>query len=224
MGRIQDFLSRQGPHHVVTGNTLMVLEAQRDRALRQILEDAALVVPESSGIFWASRRYGQPLSDYLPGIDLFMALCQRASECGHSVYLLGAKPGVAERAASTLQARFPALRIGGTHHGYIDEASLPMVLANIRQAQPAILFVAMNVPGQEKWIAKHLPSLAAKVVMGVGGSFDVISGQLRRAPLWMRRGGLEWCYRFWQEPWRWRRMIQLPRFVVHVLYDAARFS
>jgi N-acetylglucosaminyldiphosphoundecaprenol N-acetyl-beta-D-mannosaminyltransferase len=211
--RIRDFLSDGTPRHIITANTLMLMDAEHDPELHAILESAALVVPESSGILWASRRMGQPLKEFIPGIDLMGALCQ----LGSPIYLLGAKPGIAEAAARELERRTPGLIIAGTHHGYFPESEAAAVIETIRAAAPAFLFLGMSVPGQEKWIAKHLKELNVPVVMGVGGSFDVLCGRLNRAPHWMRRAGVEWLYRLIQEPWRWRRIGRLPVFAAKIL-------
>ncbi len=197
----------------------MLLEAEKDAELRVILEKAALVTPESSGILWASSRLGQPLKEFTPGIDLMLAVCRIAADDGHPVYLLGAAPGTAERASRALGVRYPKLKIVGTHHGYFQRADDPSVIGMIRQAKPHVLFVGMGMPAQEKWIAKHLSELGVRVVMGVGGSFDVLSGKLKRAPGVMRHLGIEWLYRLSQEPWRWRRIAQLPVFAWHVLRE-----
>jgi len=210
--KIDDFLAGSSPHHIITGNTLMLLDAERDSDLRAILERAALVLPESSGVIWAARRLGHHLQ-IIPGIDFMLALCAKKT----SIFLLGAKPGVAADAAQAIQQRFPEVTVAGTHHGYFSEADTPQILEKINAAGAKIVFVAMSVPAQEKWIARYLNQLHAPVVMGVGGSFDVLSGKLHRAPLWMRRLGIEWLYRLIQEPWRWRRIARLPVFALKVL-------
>jgi N-acetylglucosaminyldiphosphoundecaprenol N-acetyl-beta-D-mannosaminyltransferase len=215
--QIEVFLRSPVPHHVITGNTLMLLAAEEDPDLRRILDEAALVVPESSGILWASRVMHRPLREFTPGIDLMLAICRMAAERGHPAFLLGASPGVAESAGRALQERYPALELVGTHHGYFRPDEEPTVLEEIRHAKPALLFVGMGMPAQEKWIAAHLQALGVPVVMGIGGSFDVLSGKLRRAPPLMRRAGIEWLYRLTQEPWRWRRIAQLPVFAWKVL-------
>jgi N-acetylglucosaminyldiphosphoundecaprenol N-acetyl-beta-D-mannosaminyltransferase len=210
-------LVRSGePHHVVTANTLMLLGGETDPALRRILEHASLVIPESWGVAWASRRVRQPLREFIPGIDFMTALCARAARNGWSVFLLGAQPGVAERAGEALRARYPGLRIAGTQDGYFTPSQLPEILSRIQAARPELLFVGMNMPAQEKWIATHLPQLSG-LCMGVGGSFDVLSGRLKRAPLWMRRLGIEWVYRTLQQPWRFQRIKGLPVFMWRVL-------
>jgi len=217
--KIETFFTSDRPHHVITGNTLMLLQAQEDIGLRRILDEAALVVPESSGILWASRVMHAPLKEFTPGIDLMLAICRMATEKGHPVFLLGAAPGVVEGAGRALQNQFPGLKIIGMRNGYFTMAEEPAVIDAIRVAQPAVLFVGMGMPAQEKWISGHLEALGVPVVMGVGGSFDVLSGHLRRAPPFMRGAGIEWLYRLFQEPWRWRRIAQLPVFASKVLQE-----
>lgn len=198
----------------------MLLAAEKDPELCAILESAALVVPESWGVCWAARRLGSPLRGFIPGIDLMALLCQMAVNERGSVFLLGGEPGVADQAARTLVLRFPGLSIAGTHHGFFSSATESAVLQRIRAAEPTFLFVGMSMPRQEKWIHRHVAELNVRVAMGVGGSFDVLSGRLRRAPPWMRRRGIEWAYRLTQEPWRWRRIAQLPVFMWKVLRNA----
>ena len=217
--RIFSLVHDPTPHQVVTANTLMLLEAERDPELKDLLENASLVVPESWGISWASRQIGEPLDQFIPGIDLLLALCRLSAERSHSIFLLGSKPGVAERAAESLKSQYPLLRIAGMRHGYFSKAEEPEVIAQIRQAKPTFLFVGMSVPSQEKWIQHHLSALQVPIAMGVGGSFDVLSGQLKRAPHWMRRLGIEWVFRTLQEPWRLMRIKGLPVFMWHVLRD-----
>ncbi len=206
-------------HHIVTANTLMLLEAERDPELLNILEKASLVVPESWGIAWASRQKNEPLSEYIPGIDLMMEMCKMAGQGNYSVYLLGGKPGVAQQTGEILKLVFPGLRIAGAHHGYFQSSEEPDLIAEIRSLRPDFLFVGMSVPRQEKWISKHLSYLESRCAMGVGGSFDVISGQLKRAPNWMRQMGVEWVYRTIQEPWRLKRIKGLPVFMWRVMRE-----
>jgi N-acetylglucosaminyldiphosphoundecaprenol N-acetyl-beta-D-mannosaminyltransferase len=214
--RIRDLVASGAPHQVITVNTLMLLAAENDAELMRLIENASLAVPESWGISWASRRLGQPLDHYIPGIDLLLALCRICAQEGQRIFLLGGRPGIAQKAADALIEQFPGLRIAGTQHGYFTLAEEPQVLSAIKQARPAFLFVGMSVPSQEKWIQRHRVELKVPVSMGVGGSFDVLSGQLKRAPLWMRRMGIEWVYRTLQEPWRLKRIKGLPVFMWHV--------
>jgi N-acetylglucosaminyldiphosphoundecaprenol N-acetyl-beta-D-mannosaminyltransferase len=217
IGWVKCFLSGKQPSQIITANPLMLLAAQKDEELAEIIEEAALVVPESSGIKWASEQSGTPLDEFVPGIDLFLGMCKLARDLNQSIYLLGGRPGVAEKAAAALGAKIPGLRIAGTHHGYFPAGEDPGVVAQIRDTAPGLLFVGMSVPHQEKWIHRNLEALGVPAVMGVGGSFDVFSGRLRRAPAWMRELGFEWLFRTLQEPWRFKRIVHLPVFVYKIL-------
>jgi N-acetylglucosaminyldiphosphoundecaprenol N-acetyl-beta-D-mannosaminyltransferase len=214
---IKSFLADGRPHQVVTANPLMLLETQEDPLLAEVFQHASLVVPESAGVVWASQQLGTPLDMIVPGIDLLDALCKLARDQNKSIFLLGAEPNVAEAAAVTLSARYAGLRIIGTQHGYFSRTEETAIVARIHELAPDFLFVGMNVPQQERWIYRHLQALNVPVVMGVGGSFDVLSGRLRRAPHWMRELGLEWLFRTLQEPKRLSRIARLPVFVWKVL-------
>lgn len=206
-----------GPtRQVVTLNVEMLYRAQRDPALRGLLGQADLVVPDGHGVVWAGRRFGYRIPERVTGIDLINALAG-AGENRWSFYLLGSAPGVAEAAASNLQRAYPGLTVAGTAHGYFDPAETPAVVRRIRDAGPDLLLVALGSPKQEIFIRTHRQELGAAVAMGVGGSLDVLSGQLRRAPVLFQDLHLEWLYRFIQEPARWRRMLVLPRFAWTVL-------
>lgn len=201
---------------VVTLNTEMLFRAQGDPALRGLLEQADLVVPDGHGVVWAGRRSGYRIPERVTGIDLINSLAE-AGENRWSFYLLGSAPGVAEEAAINLQRAYPGLIVAGTGHGYFDPAETPAVIRRIREAAPDLLLVALGSPRQEFFIRDHRQELGAAVAMGVGGSLDVLSGRLRRAPALFRELHLEWLYRLIQEPSRWRRMLVLPRFAWTVL-------
>ncbi|MDD5354591.1 MAG: WecB/TagA/CpsF family glycosyltransferase, partial [bacterium] len=171
------------------------------------------VVPDSIGLLLAGKILGQPLLERVTSIDLMyhlFALCQKE---GFSIYLLGAKPGTAAEAAEQVRQHFPGLKIAGTHHGYFDAREEAQVMAEIRKLKPDMLFVGLNIPRQEMWIAEHLETLGVPVAIGIGGSFDVISGRIKRAPAGMQQAGLEWLWRTILEPWRIKRIILLPVFL-----------
>ena len=196
--------------------------------MRRILDESALVIPESWGIHWASRKLGAPLAEFIPGIDMMLEICRLAADEGHSIYLLGSAPGVSQAAAEALQKRYPKLIVAGAGQGYFKSPEEASVIAKIRQKKPALLFVGMGMPAQEKWIARNLAALGVPVVMGVGGSFDVLSGRLKRAPTWMRRLGIEWSYRLMKEPWRWKEagltvLVLQPPTVAMEVYSTAMF-
>jgi N-acetylglucosaminyldiphosphoundecaprenol N-acetyl-beta-D-mannosaminyltransferase len=201
---------------VVTLNPEMVMAAQRDGELREAILRAELVVADGAGVVWAARLGGASLPGRVTGVDLLDACARVAAERGYRLFLLGAAEGVARQAAERLEARYPGLRIAGTFAGSPAAAEQGEICVRIREAGADMVFVAYGAPAQERWIARTRGDLGAAVAIGVGGAFDFVAGRVPRAPLWMRRLGLEWLYRLWREPWRWRRMLALPRFAVAV--------
>lgn len=185
---------------------------------RQALTSASQVWPDGIGIKIGCRILGIALRENVNGTDLFPRLCERAAQEQLPLYLLGARPGVARRAADNMLARVPKLRIAGTRDGYFTREEEPRVIADINQSDAAILLVAFGAPRQELWLARHQDELRPRVLMGVGGLFDFYSGQMPRAPIWVREIGLEWSWRLLQEPRRmWRRyLIGNPLFIYRV--------
>lgn len=222
LGRIARFVEEGAPHQVVTPDSSAVVRAQQDPEYMGILQSADLVTPDGAGLVWMAKVMGLPLWERVSGVDLMDHICELAAEKGYSVYLVGAAPGVAEAAAEKLNERHPGLTVAGVMHGYFGDNEEGEVVARIAAAKPDILFVALGVPRQEKWIRRHLDELGVPVAIGVGGSFDVISGRLKRAPLWMQRWGLEWLWRALREPSRLPRLLALPRFVWMALSDWRR--
>lgn len=205
---------------VVTLNPEMLYRAQDDPALRDLLNSTDLVVPDGHGIVWAGRRLGCLFPERVTGIDLISSLAQRGAREGWRFYLIGAEPGVADAAAGNLCRRFPGLIIAGTDHGYFRKDELTAVLGRIRTARPDLLLVGLGSPKQEFFTWVHRRELGARVAIGVGGSFDVLSGRLRRAPFLLQRLHLEWLFRVIQEPRRWRRLLVLPCYVLLVIRQA----
>lgn len=211
--RVEGFVQGGECRKIITANPLMIMAAEKDPALRAAFDGADLVIPDSVGVQWAALLQGRRLSK-ISGIDLMNTLCERAAAKGWSVFLLGAAPGVSETAAEILAERHRGLRVSGVHDGYFNRGNDGEVIERVAKTKPDLLFVALDTPFQDGWIHNNLHRFGAKVVMGVGGSFDVISGRLRRAPLWMRAAGLEWFFRLLQEPRRFSRMVRLPYFVL----------
>jgi len=214
---IEQFIAERTPRQICTVNPEFVMRAQQDDIFRQVINDAALCLPDGVGLLWAARRLGRRLRERVAGSDMVWRIAERASQLGWRMYLLGAAPGVAEKAAQVLQARYPALNIVGTFAGSPAPAEEDAIVARICAAQPDVLLVAYGAPAQDVWIARNQSRLQVPVTMGVGGSLDFVAGVARRAPTWMQRIGLEWLHRLIHEPWRWRRQLALPRFVWRVL-------
>jgi N-acetylglucosaminyldiphosphoundecaprenol N-acetyl-beta-D-mannosaminyltransferase len=220
---LERFIPERRTHLVVTSDASALVRAQEDEEFRSIVQRADLVTPDGIGVVWSARLLGLPVYERVPGVELMAKLCERAAQKGWRVFLLGAKPGVAEMAARNLQARYPGLQIVGTHHGYFSPDEEPKVIAQIRAAQPDILFVAFGIPKQEKWIAKHADELQVPLCIGVGGSFDVHAGIVQRAPEWVQRLCLEWLYRTLKDPKRrLPRLLAIPKLLWLVAKTALR--
>lgn len=202
---------------IVTVNPEFVMAAQQNTVFRQCINQAALVLADGIGIVLAARFLRQPISERVTGVDTLVELARLAAEHGYRLYLLGAAPGVAESAGARLQEMVPGVQIAGTYAGSPAPEEENEILERIRIAQADIVCVAYGAPAQDLWIFRNLQRIPASLAMGVGGSFDFLAGRQRRAPQWMRRIGLEWLYRLYREPWRWRRMLALPQFVLQVI-------
>lgn len=202
---------------LITVNPEFVMAAQRNPAFRQAINAAALVVADGIGVVWATRYLKAPTPERITGVDTLMALARRCAASGYRLYLLGAAPGVAEEAATRLQNLASDLQIAGTYAGSPAPAEEEAIIERIRTAQADVLCVAYGAPAQDLWIARNLARLPVALAVGVGGAYDFISGRQRRAPRFMQRLGLEWLYRLYREPWRWRRMLALPQFAVQVI-------
>lgn len=208
--------------YAVTPNPEIVMAAGNDPALRDAILSADLILPDGVGLIWASKILGRPIHHRLPGIDFASSMLVKiADRCG-SVYLLGAKPGVAQLAGEKLAQCYPGLRIAGTHHGYFSAGEEASILKEIRQSGAELLFVCLGSPRQELWMKKNSADLPGVLMVGLGGSLDVYSGRIRRAPPLWRRLGLEWLFRLLQEPKRITRMIRLPEFLWAAMKEKGR--
>ncbi|HVU70655.1 MAG TPA: WecB/TagA/CpsF family glycosyltransferase [Ktedonobacteraceae bacterium] len=202
---------------LITVNPEFVMAAQRDTHFRQAINAAALVVADGVGVVWATRYLRAPTPERITGVDTLVALAQRCAGAGYRLYLLGAAPGVAEEAATRLQSLAPGLQIAGTYAGSPDPSAEEAIIERVRAARADVLCVAYGAPAQDLWIYRNLSRLPVALAVGVGGAYDFISGRKPRAPRLMQKMGLEWLYRLYREPWRWRRMLALPRFALKVM-------
>lgn len=219
---IGEFIASGKPHHIVTLNAEMAYRASQDPLLRDIINRAALVTPDGAGVVLASRLLGSPVPERVAGADLVEALAAAAARQGWRLFLYGAAPGVAEKARDRLLARHPGLLVVGTAHGYLSPEEERELLARLREARPDVLLVALGSPRQEYWIDRHLEELGIPVAMGVGGTLDVLAGEVSRAPRWMQRCGLEWFYRVVRDHRRVKRVLALPKFMLRVAGQALK--
>lgn len=220
---IDHALAGKPPEYVVTPNAMHILSLQKDPLFRQIYRQAFLVVPDGVSLIWSAQFLNTPLNGRVNGTDLFEQLCAVAAEKGLKVFLLGGRKGAADAAREILEARHPALKIVGTHcppYGFESQPTeLASINANIKAAQPDLLFVGLGAPKQEKWIAANYQELSVPISVGIGVSFELVANMVSRAPIWMQKTGLEWLFRLIVEPGRlWKRyIIGNPLFILLVL-------
>ena len=218
--RGMELLRSPGAHRVVTPNPEIVEVCRENLAARQAVNSADMVLPDGIGVVVGARMLGTPLKGRVPGIEFAAGLMERMAREGLSLYLLGAKPGVAEAAGERLAAQYPGLKIAGTHDGYFQEDA--PVLEDIRQSGADCVFVCLGAPKQELWMARHGEKTGVRLLCGLGGSLDVFAGIVERAPKFWSDHGLEWFYRLCKEPRRAGRMMKLPLFLVHVQKEKRR--
>lgn len=219
-GKLEQYIRQRVPRLVVTANPEIIMLARHDAGFKEILTNTDMVTADGIGVVVAARILGEPLEERVTGIDLSRELFRVASRQGYRIYLLGARPGVAEQAALNLVRDFPGLQVVGCHDGYFSEDG--PVVADIRARTPDILLVALGMGKQEKWVWRYKDELGVPVSIGVGGSLDVYAGVARRAPGWVQKLGLEWLYRLLRQPSRFGRMLVLPYFLVLVVAETIR--
>ncbi|MBD1822688.1 WecB/TagA/CpsF family glycosyltransferase [Cyanobacteria bacterium FACHB-DQ100] len=206
--------------HVITLNAEMTMQAEQTPALARTIHQAELVIPDGSGIVLYGRLHGKRIQR-VPGIELAQTLLERSTQFKEpwSIFFFGGAPGVAETAAQNWRQKIPGISIVGVQNGYLKPEDEMEFLHRLKTLQPRLIYVGLGVPRQELWIAQHRHLCPNSVWVGVGGSFDVWAGTKNRAPQWLCDNHLEWSYRLYQEPWRWKRMMALPKFVLRsVMY------
>lgn len=205
------------PHLIITPDALAALRSRTDKRYSDAYLKAGLVLPDGAGLIAAFKFLGTPIQERIPGCEFVEHLCERAAIDGWKVYFFGGKAGVAESAADVMQKKFDGLKVVGCKNGYFKEDETDAICDEIKSTGADILFLGLGVPKQEYWLADNLEKTGSIVGMGIGGSMDVISGNLKRAPKIWQKLKLEWLYRTIQEPWRWKRLLGLPVFVFHVI-------
>ena len=218
--RAKELLDRPGADYCVTPNAEIVYEAMHDEAFCALLNDAALVLPDGAGTVLGAKLLGTPLKEKVAGIDFAANLLGVLAASGKTLYLLGSKPGIGEKAAEKMLEMHPKLQICGVADGYFKDEG--PVVEKINAVRPDVLFVCLGAPKQEKFMHGHRAELDVRLMIGLGGSLDGFAGTVRRAPKWMIRLQLEWLYRLIKEPRRIGRMMRLPKFVLAVLAHRLR--
>lgn len=202
---IERFIQSGQPHQHVVVNVDKLVKASRDDELRRIINDCSLINVDGMPVVWASHLLGKPLKERVAGVDLFESLIQRSAEKGWRIYLLGAREEVVSDVKRIYERKFPSLTVAGYRNGYWKQEEEAEVVEQIKAAQADLLFVAISSPKKERFLGRYQAELKIPFAMGVGGTFDVVVGKVKRAPIWMQNAGLEWFYRFLQEP---RRMFK----------------
>lgn len=213
---IERHIQREEKSFIITANPEIVMRANDDGSYMANLHRATYITADGIGIVKASRILGQAVPERVTGYDVMMELLHLSNQNKYKIYLLGAHRDTLEAAKANINITHPHIEIVGSHEGYFDWNENSIV-DEISEAQPDLVFVALGAPKQEKWIAEHLDYFDQGVFICVGGSFDVVAGKVKRAPMSWQNKNLEWLYRLLKQPSRWRRMLALPRFTYHVI-------
>ena len=214
--KVEALIQEGGTHHIVTANPEILYASLTNKALYQTIQKASLVTADGNGILLAGKILKTPFKERVTGIDLAEALIQTSEKTGHRIYFLGGKVGISQKAREKMQKRYPNAKIVGDYHGYFKD-DVASVLADLKEKKPDILLVAMGSPYQENFIKAYQEELQLPIAIGVGGTLDVFSGEVKRAPKWIQKLKLEWAYRILGDPKRWRRALVLPKFVLAVI-------
>jgi len=217
LSRVLKMLDGKTPNKIYTPNSEIIMQACRNKSLMDILNSAELTIPDGAGVILASKILGRPLKQKVSGIDLVRKIFESTKNRAISFFILGGKPGVPEKASINIFSEFPKAKIAGFHHGYFKDSEVPDIINKINESKAEILLVGLGAPKQEKWIYNYADKLNSKVIMGIGGSIDVFAGTASLAPEFIRRAGFEWLYRLVRQPSRYKRMMDLPRFMILTL-------
>jgi len=207
--------NKPGKSHIVTANSEILYLTTKDKKLKKILQQADIVTPDGIGAVWAAKKLSEPVKERVAGVDLFKSILEHGE--GINIFLLGAKRSTVEKLARIIKEEYKGVSVVGFNDGYFENNDL--VISEINKSNADFLFVALGCPKQEYWISDNLDNLDIKVAMGVGGSFDIVAGDVKRAPLIWQRLGLEWAYRLFKQPSRFFRMLALPKFVIKVILE-----
>ncbi len=211
-------LKTNKPSSILAINPEKIIKAKTEPLLYYSIKHAQLLIPDGIGVVWAARLLGLGKMKRVPGAELMPAICERAAQKGYKLFLFGGKAEVNTRAVTVLRKQYPGIKIVGHHHGYVSKPEMPKLIEKINTSKAEVLFIALGSPTQELWMEEYFPKLKnIKVCQGVGGTFDVIAGTVRRAPLIFRKLSLEWLYRLISQPRRFFRQVALPKFVYQIL-------
>lgn len=222
---IMKFMNEQGVHAVYTPNSEIIMQAYRNADFADLLNRADLLTADGIGVVHASKILKKPIKERAAGYDIARKILEKMNYTGHKLFLFGGKPGVAEEAAKNLKKDYPELNIAGMRNGYFKEDEEPAIVEEINASGADMLFVCLGAPKQEEWIDRNRDALKnIRVAMGIGGSLDVFAGKVERAPEIFCKTGMEWFYRLCKEPWRAKRMADLPKFAATVITKGKNYK
>jgi len=226
ISRIEEFIKNKKSRQHVVVNVAKMVEVRNDPNLREIISSCDLINADGMPIVWASKLLGNPLPCRVAGVDLFQGLIRICAEKGYRPFFFGAREWVVEKVVDEFKARYPQLNVAGFRNGYYSEDEESGIAEMIRDSKADILYVGFSSPMKEKFLNRWMPSMQVPFCMGVGGSFDIIAGRTKRAPIWMQKSGLEWCYRLYQEPKRmWKRYAKTnPIFIWMIIKEYLRLK
>jgi len=208
---------------VVTANAEIIMMCQEDAGYKKIVsQDAQLVLPDGAGAVWAGRHLGYKVPERVAGFDLYCQLLDKAAQKGYKAFFFGGSPGIAEAAKAKSEELYPGVQVVGCRNGYFKEEESQAIIDEINASGADMLFAALGAPKQEKWLVRYREQLKPKILMGIGGSFDVFAGKMERAPKWMQDASLEWLFRLYKQPSRFMRMMALPKFVLRVVFSGKK--
>ena len=222
---IMKFMSKPSFHAVFTPNSEIIMQAYRDTEFADLLNRADLLTADGIGVVHASRILKKPIKERAAGYDIARKVLEKMNYTDHKLFLFGGKPGVAEDAAKNLKKDYPDLNIAGMRNGYFKEDEESSIVEEINASGADMLFVCLGAPKQEQWIDRNRAALTnVRVAMGIGGSLDVFAGNVQRAPEIFCKTGMEWFYRLCKEPWRAKRMADLPKFAATVITKGKNYK
>lgn len=208
---------------VVTANAEIIMMCQEDAGYKKIVsQDAQLVLPDGAGAVWAGRHLGNKVPERVAGFDLYCQLLDKAAQKGYKAFFFGGSHGIAEAAKAKSEELYPGVQVVGCRNGYFKEEESQAIIDEINASGADMLFAALGAPKQEKWLVRYREQLKPKILMGIGGSFDVFAGKMERAPKWMQDASLEWLFRLYKQPSRFMRMMALPKFVLKVVFSGKK--
>ncbi len=220
--KMEEWIKKKDPHYVCVCTVNTIMECKRNKKLCDIVNSAGLATPDGMPLVWLSKLGGFPNTERVYGPDLMLSFCKIAEEKGYSSFFYGGANGVPVKLARNLRRRFPRLKVAGTYSPPfrpLTQKEEQVVIEMINKASPEVVWVGISTPKQDKWMAEHIGKVNAPVMVGVGAAFNFFSGEIRQAPRWMQRSGLEWLFRLSQEPVRlwYRYLVYSPLFVLNLL-------